>query len=68
MSGSTDGEPAGPGLFPVIASMAVSFTVVTVAALYIGDLNSTQAVLVGGAAAIVSAIVAVRTAKKANAS
>ena len=65
MSGTDDG-PTGPGLIAVIFSMALSFTLVTFAGLYIGDINSTQAVLVGGAAAIVSAIVAVKSGKRAT--
>ena len=67
MSGSDgDDGPTGPGLGAVIFSMVLSFTLVTVAGIYFGDINSTQAVLVGGAAAVVSAIVAVKTGKRAT--
>ncbi|SNR31134.1 hypothetical protein [Halorubrum vacuolatum] len=65
MSGSSGGESAGPGLGSVIAAMVFTFVTVSLLGIYLGDINSTQAVLIGGAGAVVSAIVAVKTGKRA---
>ncbi|GAB6880230.1 hypothetical protein JCM17823_25040 [Halorubrum gandharaense] len=59
-----DEQPSGPGTGIMVASAVLSFLLITPIAVYLLDLNWTQAVLVGGFAALISAFSAVISGRR----
>ncbi|MWV63929.1 hypothetical protein GRS48_03695 [Halorubrum sp. JWXQ-INN 858] len=57
--------PDGPGLAAVLSAVILSFVLVTGAGLFVADINSTQAVLIGGVSSVVAAIAATRSGRRA---
>ena len=64
---SDDEQPSGPGTGVMVASAVLSFLLITPIAVYLLDLNWTQAVLVGGFAGLISAFSAVISARRMEA-
>lgn len=62
---SDDEEIAEPGFGTMLAAGVFTFITVTLLAMYLSEFNSTQAVLLGGISAVISAWAAVKSGQRA---